>query len=407
MKKKYEYEILAMDKNQIWQREYTMRILHFILDFKLLTINQASLSDTIRMALYQENTELFEKLNYYDDTTFWEPTLFCYFLSDISKENKISLEQSVLGYIEQKNRPLTVTLKADIFGIINLPNWGYLRVQPYGQLQIETAKIKDVILENEYATNTSVRLCLHHSDLLAYEAGVIFDEPIQESLEKNKDNLFAAIHFFQTHLPDFWNVIERVTSEFVVFSSPSYNSFAGIMQHGTAYFNVENKRQTPVFFIDDIAHQCGHIIFNALTLQTDQFLSAPKAHPMQGYTDWPGETRGAYGAFHGLFTYTTILHSLDKVLDLEGVFNEDLRHEALGRMGFYVNKFGYDLQFIHSASILTEAGMDYWKQFAKGFKYIAEKYEARLTKLDYRNQPYMFQYDLFKELNPIQKTVSA
>lgn len=382
-----------------------MKIASFILDFELLTQNQASLSDTIRMALYQENSELFEKLNYEDDTTFLEPTLFCYFLSDISKENKIPLIQSVLGYIEQESWPQTVTLKADLFGLINLPNLGYLRTNPNESKTIETTTIKGKIIAHEFIPNSLLRLCLHSTDLLAYQEEIIFDEPIEKSLDKNKVVLHLATRFFQTYLSEFWQIIEETTCELVVFSSPNYNSFAGIMQHGTAYFNVENKRQTLVFFIDDIAHQCGHIIFNALTLQTDHYLNVPKDHSMKGYTDRQGETRGAYGAFHGLFTYTTILYSLDKLLDLKEAFDEEVCHEAIGRMGFYFDKFGYDLQFIRDASILTEAGMGFWEQFAEGFQYIAKKYGKKLTTLDYSNQPYMFQYDLFKKLNPIQKTV--
>lgn len=384
-----------------------MKIMNFILDFELLIQNQASLSDTIRMALYQENSELFEKLNYEDDATFLEPTLFCYFLSDISSKDKIPLAQTILGYVEQENWPQTVTLKADIFGLINLPNLGYLQANINERKIIETAKIKEAIIPYEYVPNSLLRLCLHPTDLLAYQEGVIFDEPIEQSLIKNKVALLSATHFFQTYLPEFWQIIEKVTRELVVFSSPNYNSFAGIMQHGTAYFNVENKCQTSVFFIDDIAHQCGHVVFNALTLQTDQFLKVPKDHSMKGYTDRQGETRGAYGAFHGLFTYTTILYSLDKILDLGDVLDKDGRHEAMGRIGFYFEKFGYDLQFIRNASILTETGMDYWGQFAEGFQYISKKYGTALATLDYSNQPYMFQYDLFKELNPIQKTVTA
>lgn len=384
-----------------------MKILAFDIDEELLGRNQASLSDTIRMALYQADSALFEKLNYDDDTTFLEPTLFCYFLSNVSSEDKIPLEQCLLGYLDRENWPQNISVKADQFGLANLPNLGYLRTEPYEQLQIETPVIEDSLTANEFIPNCPIRLCLHPTDLLAYENGVTFDEPVAQSLAHNKVALLAATGFFQTHLSEFWQAIESTVREFVVFSSPNYNSFAGIMQHGTAYFNVQNKRQTLVFFIDDIAHQCGHVIFNALTLETEKYLIVPKDHPMQGHTEMQGETRGAYGAFHGLFTYTTILHSLDKVLDSEAVLDAELRHEAIGRMGFYFEKFGHDLQLIHKAAILTEAGLNYLQQFAEGFQYITQKYGTALSHLNYDNQPYIFQYDFFKALNPIQKSVSV
>ncbi len=381
-----------------------MKVLDFEIDTNQLVTNQASLSDTMRMAFYEADEELFELLDYDDDTIFLEPTLFCRFLSDIKPEEKIPLVQSVLGYMPVQNWPKTILLKADILGLINLPNLGYIRAEPNATIDLETKQIAINIVPNQFIKNSTIRLCLHPTDHLTFgQEGIVFDEPIEQTLTKNTNSLYEATSFFQKHLPDFWQVLQSVTREFVVFSSsPAYHSFAGIMQHGTAYFNVENKTQTAVFFIDDIAHQCGHIIFNALTLETDKYLKVPKDQPLNGFVEAPNETRGVYGAFHGLFTYTTILNGLDKVLDLENEFTDDLCHEAIGRMGFYIQKFMMDLKSMGNTDILTEEGINYWKQFAEGCQYIAQKYGDILQPLDYSNQPYTFQYDLFKTLNPIQ-----
>jgi hypothetical protein len=326
-------------------------------------------------------------------------------LSDIKPENKMPLIQSVLGYMSVSNWPKSIELKADIFGLINLPNLGYIRAEPNQSLCFETAQIAANILPNQFIKNSTIRLCLHPTNHLCYEEGMIFDEPVEQTVSKNTNALHQATVFFQEHLPDFWQVVENITCEFVVFSSPNHNSFAGIMQQGTAYFNVESKIQTPVFFIDDIAHQCGHVIFNALTLEASKYLKVPKDQPLNGFVEAPNETRGVYGAFHGLFTYTTILHGLDKVLDLENEFTDDLRHEAIGRMGFYVQKFAMDLKSMGNADILTDEGITFWKQFAEGCQYIGQKYGSMLQTLDYSNQPYMFQYDLFQTRNPISKIV--
>jgi len=308
-----------------------MKILAFDVDSELLGRSQASLSDAIRMALYQADSELFEKLNYDDDVIFLEPTLFCYFLLDVNTADKTPLEQCLLGYTSEANRPASIALKADRFGLVNLPNLGYLHANSNEVLRFSTQKI----VLNTFLENSKIRLCLHPTDHLSYEEGITFDEPIEQTLQKNREAIREATHFFQTYLSEFWQAIESVTREFVVFSSPPQrHSFAGIMQHGTAYFNVENKAQTPVFFIDDIAHQCGHVIFNALTLETEKYLCVPKDQSLAGFIESPNEIRGVYGAFHGLFTYTTILNSLDKVSDLKTEFENDLRHEVFGRMGF-------------------------------------------------------------------------
>lgn len=173
------------------------------------------------------------------------------------------------------------------------------------------------------------------------------------------------------------------------------------MHHGTAYFNTENKLQTPVFFIDDIAHQCGHIVFNVLTLDTPKYLKVPKDHPLKNYSTNPGEMRGAYGAFHGLFTYTCILNALDHVLQSQYFTDENLRFEALGRIGFYLSKFYLDLKLMNNPEILTEDGLDSHRQFQEGFELIANQYGKEVRKFDYNNQLYTFQYDLFLEVNAI------
>ncbi len=384
-----------------------MKILQFHINREQLAQNQISLADTIRMAIYQENEQLFDLLDYENDTLFLEPNCFCYFLSDIGSENKISLEQTLLGYIIEEKRPSEVTLKADLFGLVNLPNLGYIRANPYEVFTLSDEEITQKLIPNQFVKNSTIRLCLHPTDHLSYQDGVIFDEPIEQSLTKHQSQLVEATIFFQNNLPDFWKLIEDFTREFVVFSSPNHNSFAGIMQQGTAYFNIENTQKSAVFFIDDIAHQCGHIIFNVLTLETNKFLKVSKDHPLNGFSPNPQESRGVYGAFHGLFTYTTILHSLNKVIKSGNLFDEIQCHEALGRMGFYMNKFYSDLKLMNNSEILTDEGLAYHKQFLEGFNTIFQEYGKELTSFDYSNQPYTFQYNLFQILNPVKKSVFA
>lgn len=370
----------------------------------LINNNTASLSDSMRMALYQADSGIFSLLDYDNDHTFLEPTLFCYFLSDIDKAIIISLNQSLLGYVSAVNRRSSISVKADRFGLINLPNLGYVRATPNKSFKLDIAQLEQNLIANQFVPKSKIRLCWHPTDLLSYENDISFYEPVELTAQKYQGPLVQAVNFFQQNMPEFWQLIESVTREFVVFnSSPEQHSFAGIMHHGTAYFNVENKSQTSVFFIDDIAHQCGHIIFNVLTLDTGKYLRVPKDFPLKEFTGVSYERRGVYGAFHGLFTYTTILHSLNCVIDGVPGFGEHLRYEALGRLGFYLDKFSIDLANLNNPKILTDAGMEYHRQFAAGYEFIRQKYQSALAGFNYQNQPYTFQYDLFQYLNPIHK----
>jgi hypothetical protein len=360
--------------------------------------NKAALSDTMRAALYEVNEFIFSKLDYESDAIFLEPALFCYFLSDVNQ--KIPLEQVLYGYMPDAERPKSLTAISDGFGLVNLPNLGYIRTEPGSTVEVTPAFLRYNLLPDEFVPHSRIRLCLHATDHLAFqEGGVRFHEPPETSLKNHREELNRSVAFFQQYMSDFWEVVELCTREFVVFSSADYNSFAGIQQQGTAYFNIENTQKSAVFFIDDIAHQCGHVVFNILTLDTENYLKVSKDHPLSQYSPNPNEARGAYGAFHGLFTYSTILFSLSNFL--ENTPDPVLTHEALGRMGFYLQKFERDLKLMNNQEILTEKGLDFRKQFQEGYEYIYQKWQHKVHGFDYSNQPYIYQYHLFTKLNPL------
>jgi hypothetical protein len=364
--------------------------------------NSYALSNMIRVALYERRKDIFDLLDFEDDNLFLEPSLFCYFLSDIPEESKMSLEQCLWGYINSKIRPLKLQVKSDTFGWVNLPNSGYLKLKPNSNCELDVNYIYESLLPNNYIFDTSIRLCKHPSEHLTYRSDIMrFDEPVHESLESHLHELDYAVNFFRNHLPDFWRQILVVTKEFVVFSSPDHNSFAGIMQHGTAYFNIENKQKSKVFFIDDVAHQCGHIIFNTLTYEIKNYLTVDRDFFLKIFSSNPHETRSVYGAFHGLFTYSSILISLDKFLEFESGFYNVLQHEAIGRIGFYLKKFKHDLELMGIINVYTDVGWELYMEIKQTFFYIHEKYSSKTENFEYTNQPYIFQYQQFIDLNSI------
>jgi hypothetical protein len=382
-----------------------MKLVQFELSQDIIQLHQAELTDTIKQALYEKDSSIFEKLDFENDLIFLEPSLFCYFLSAIDRSKKIPLYQSVYGYMEESLRPQELLLKSDLFGLINLPNMGYIKTQPLLDINFKSTEIVFQIIPNDFIDNSQIRICKHPTDELGLKADILFDEPIEQTLTKNKAALTDACLFLQSNLPEFWQVIESVTREFVLFSSPNQNSFAGISHHGTAYFNTEKKIQTCVFYIDDISHQCGHIIFNTLTLDVESYLRVPKNHPIREFVKNKDDNRNVYGAFHGLFTYTCILYSMDRILEK----GDDplMVSEALGRIGFYLNKFKIDLVNLDNPKILTDEGMSFHTQFQASYEYIYAKYNRQIVGFDYSNQPYTFQYDLFKKVNGISKQTHA
>ena len=375
-----------------------LEILKFNCDLKLLTHNTFNFSDNFRKLLYQKSQSIFDNLDYEDDSIFLEPALICYFFSN---RNTISLEQILYGYSEKVIDLDTTVVKSDVFGLVNFPNFGYLRTKPKYTFSINVCKIQENIVPIQFVSNSKVRLCLHPTEYLGYSPKVKFSEPIEKTLYKNVDSLNQATDFFQNHLTNFWDVIIAVTREFVIFSSNNRNSFAAINHHGTAYFNTENRDVSSIFFIEDIAHQCGHIIFNMLTMETNDFLTFHRNVPLNKITHQKEDERTIYGAFHGLFTYTTIVYALSKVIDLEIIFNKSEIMEAKARLGFFMMKFSTDLVIMKKLDIFTKEGVRYYYMAMDSYKFIKENYQYAYYNFNYVKQPYNFDFSIFKEENKI------
>src|SRR5690606_27862038 len=116
-------------------------------------------------------------------------------------------------------------------------------------------------------------------------------------------------------------------------------SLAALFYFGAGLLNVNNVNHNEAFFIDDIAHQCGHTVFYALTLDQSKYLIPPPDTPLQNITGNKDESRDVYGSFHELFTYTTILESINNELsNTNKTYEKVVLDELIARLGFYMNK---------------------------------------------------------------------
>ena len=64
----------------------------------------------------------------------------------------------------------------------------------------------------------------------------------------------------------------------MIFNFDTYqrNSFATLSAQGIGFFNAYQDNYDEVFFVDDIAHQTGHIIFNVMIYESNQFFRKDK-----------------------------------------------------------------------------------------------------------------------------------
>ncbi|PZF72297.1 hypothetical protein [Taibaiella soli] len=386
-------------------------ILDFEVDISFLENNLIEFANTIRTLLFEENESIFEFIDIESDEIFLEPSLFSYFLNKNLGGESPSLLQLLWGYMHPNKRPSNVEVIADSGGIVVLPNYGYIVWEPRKRGRLfwdkeqgvpylkESNLVVDVkILAPKFLEGSNIRLAINQPEFLFLDNGTDISEQVLNTTERFTSTINVAWRKMKTTVGDFTSFLERTNRELILFNSATQYSRASYSYYGTAFINVCRKMPTEVFFIDDIAHQCGHVLFYALSLPSDIFLKHAVGTPLREFNRIDWETRDIYGCFHGLFTYTTIVFCLDKFIEQEQK-SANLKQEAIGRLCFYMDKFRRDLAHMHNGRILTEKGFEYFDMFQSGYDRILKKYKHYIRGSDFSNQSYLFDFSAYNLLN--------
>ena len=352
------------------------------------------------------------------------------------KETQSTLETILYGYTAPLLRPKRLEVVTDEFGRIYLPNLGWLITQlPNHTLEVTSNQDGLINLLNqrmptiftfesiELIENTQIELLKYPIPLLKQfyyntEQHQVEVE-IEEISQKHRKNLNLAWSILKKYVPFHYDIIKMATNRVVVFNVDTYlrNSFATLSAQGIAFFNAYQDTYNEVFFVDDIAHQTGHIIFNALIYDVEKFLLVKPETIIENIIVENNlvETRDIHVIFHALYTYYTTFICLNECLKND-IFKDDKKHEALGRMKFYTEKCYRDMSLIESPSIernktntlymmedlFTSDGLIIYNEIKQTLKSMIDKWYDEVCNFDMSNQPYNFTYSKFTELNPYQ-----
>lgn len=389
-----------------------MNIIDFEVDEKLIDNNLVEFANSIRTLIFREDETLFELIDIESDELFLEPSLFSYFSCKNLGKETVPLKQLLWGYMQPATKPQIIQVVSDSAGVITLPNYGYGLWAPNQKLQLVWDKsqrqisffkegaVSVSVIEPLWLGDSKIKLALNQPEFLFLNDGADLIEPVLNTTQTQFKMINDAWLKMKTIVPDFTELLEKTNREVMVFNSITQFSRASFSYYGTAFINVFKQRQTEVFFIDDLAHQCGHVLFYALSLPAQVFLKPPKRTPMKQFTQVDWETRDVYGCFHGLFTYTTIIFCLDRYIDYARVSDRN-KHEAVGRLAFYMDKFRKDIASMNDSQILTVKGFEYFDMFKSGYDRMYQKYKNILRSADFSNQSYLFDYVKFEMLNPV------
>jgi hypothetical protein len=359
--------------------------------------------NTVKILLYKEAPHILEKVDFDDDEIFCSPLLFAYFRHKAintfkPEDEKVLLEEFMQGYYVEKP-----ALKLDLLyneeGIAYVPSVGYFK-KGEDKLFAPTVKVKD----------SSIKILRCSTPLLK----VILDIPAEDLLWDEKlyndriGQLNNAMDLIRKNVPDQYKLIDQCCEYIYMFKTdPSNsNSFASGNALGLAFFNVYQEEYNEIFFIDDIAHQTGHVIMNNLMFSKPTFYKIDQTQSVEEILGRP-DHRNVNILIHALYTYYTTFYCLDECVAANS-FEGKQHKEALARIGFYQRKCNIDLQILDVVikhyggleNMLTKKGLNVVNSIKNKFEEINKKWGTVINAYDFSNQNYNFSFKLFEELNP-------
>jgi hypothetical protein len=340
-----------------------------------------------------------ELLNYGHDATFLEPSLFSYFAQENSE---LTLEQLLYGYLPDKSVLPRFAAYADHRGLIYLPRLGHLTSNATGSVvTVDSESLACGFRPVQCVRGTHIELCQTSDPLLEtlFRDTHEKDATLNLDAERHASAIDMAFEILQRVAAELYACLVDVTRRVVVFRSDDRESFATVAAHGTAFLNATpSDPATEVLFIEDMAHQCGHILFSALTVDRGEYLCTDPNMPLRQLTGDEGEKRDLYTTFHGVFTEALMCVALHNCLEAD-VFSETKLHELLGRLSFAMKRFHLDLLSLQREELFTERGQAIIHECGRVFDEVYRRTEDLITAFDLTNQSYSFSYARFAELN--------
>ena len=383
-----------------------------------------NLNQNIKILLYKQDEKIFEILDFENNAIYKEPLFFAYFNEKTNKKNGV--ESIAYGFSDKVN---IFQIFSDEFGRIYLPNVGWFLtnyksdVFNFDKLNFKLFKgnepVAFIFEKLEIIENTSIELLKYPIELLKQfyynTENELLNVEIENITKKQIKNLTKAYQLIKENIPHQFELIEKYAPKCVIFNIDTYqrNSFATLSAQGIGFYNAYQEDYDEVFFVDDIVHQTGHAIFNIMIYEAENFFKISRNTILEVITMPDGsfiENRDLHVIFHALYTYYTSFICLDACLE-NNVWEGKQRHEAMGRIAFYINKCYTDLLLVDSPinsenkanEYFTENGLLIYRELKAKWKEMYKKWFEITKHFDMSNQPYNFTYSKFLELNPLSK----
>lgn len=388
-----------------------------------LLIGKNNLIEKIKIFLYKQNKSFFDNYDFNNDLIYLEPLLF----AGITSKKKENIDNILFSY----SKDLETDIKTNSKGYFYIPKIGYFFTELKEQKFTIQKKGSEFYIYTDTDTNCfeiefkfeKIKIIQNKFELLNYPLDILhqhfFDEfgtdvPVEiiEISKKQEHNLSIALSIIKLNSPTWYKLLSDNVQSIVIFndSSKKRNSFATQSVHGCIFLNSFQDDYNEVFFIEDIAHQGGHVIFNTyLSSDVNPFLMHKNTEIyLRGERDKYNEPRALYVMLHAMYTYESIFTCFNACLK-NNVFNGQKKHELLGRLTFTLLKFERDLDLLMDKDekgnnvYFTSEGIDLINEFVNNYNMCLSNWGNEIKNLNLTNQSYNFSYTSFLELNPLEK----
>lgn len=388
----------------------------------MASIGQEYFSTSLKTLIYKQRPDVFDKLDFYDQKAWLEPFAFSFFNTS---NPLVEFEQLFYGYYKEEFALGQVSVLSDNNGFIFLPQIGRINI---GKTRHKTSirRINDNVLEVsgisdlEKVSSDEIQL-LANSTLETFTIKhPFFDQYFYEwdsgsnSLSKQTANfdifpnsdpswlkLDGAFNLLKESTPDYFELVEMSNKRVALFDNLKIRNFAVRNMHGMSFI-AANSNFSEMYYLEEVIHQCGHNLFNAVTAKLTEFFKINPETPLKVYSKNPNEYRSIYSTLHGLFTIAARIECFQKTLALK--LDDQFRHELLGRLADLKRRFRTGLEYVDTTKVYTKKGNElyyYLENYcSEAFKRIA----PLVACFDYSNQTSQdFNYQEFAQNNPIDK----
>lgn len=385
----------------------------------LITEGQQDLIFQVKRYLYECDKDIFDTIDFEDDTIFLEPFLVSYVTLRNFEQGH---EQILFGYRKDKISQ-TFPVLSDQQGVVFLPNYGRIltnEIHTVLTLEYNADQEKISLFKDEQKIEVSLepirklacgieitnRIDLYSASFFTEMGSHIPSEEIQtlikspvvniEDYIEDIDRMFEILKQYNT---DEYEKYMKTTRRIVLFSHPRLRNYVTRIAHGNIYLNVDDLSNL-TYFLEEVVHQCSHNVFNAATFDIAKFVTIGSQRTLNEMLN-NQDMRTIYGAYHGVYTTEKIVDVFIKLLNEDLDLDIDTRYELIGRLAINKNRHDIGLERIPWKTIFTPLGKSIFDFYYTRLDNYIKNYPIYFD-FEINEHPVVFNYWKFKKDNPIE-----